>query len=105
MRRRPPRSTLFPYTTLFRSNSDRTEVRKTTQGKSGDGKRAGIECRLHGPERFESDQFVQDHAHAEQVSDRSAILPRNSDHPRDGSEQHAKNTLHAGWKPGNTNVT
>src|SRR2546425_9411972 len=36
MIRRPPRSTLFPYTTLFRSHR-------------GDGRAAGVECRRFGP--------------------------------------------------------
>src|SRR2546429_6003086 len=31
MIRRPPRSTLFPYTTLFRSHCDRREVREVRQ--------------------------------------------------------------------------
>src|SRR5438034_3236255 len=38
MLRRPPRSTLFPYTTLFRSNSfifDRTTVRFGRRGRDG----------------------------------------------------------------------
>src|SRR5439155_17451991 len=32
MRRRPPRSTLFPYTTLFRSQTVRTENREPKRG-------------------------------------------------------------------------
>src|SRR5690348_9655997 len=32
MLRRPPRSTLFPYTTLFRSSSSRTEVKRSRVG-------------------------------------------------------------------------
>src|SRR5258707_4029584 len=35
MIRRPPRSTLFPYTTLFRSSDLRTMI-KTIRGPSGD---------------------------------------------------------------------
>src|SRR3712207_7263478 len=41
MIRRPPRSTLFPYTTLFRSRSERrpasraTAVRRATRGRTG----------------------------------------------------------------------
>src|SRR5438132_9995043 len=42
MIRRPPRSTLFPYTTLFRSNSDlmrpslkNLKIRLSTEGKTG----------------------------------------------------------------------
>src|SRR5260221_9634271 len=35
MIRRPPRSTLFPYTTLFRSLTTADSVRVTVSGKSG----------------------------------------------------------------------
>src|SRR2546430_6170605 len=34
MIRRPPRSTLFPYTTLFRSQARQAEVKKVEQGGS-----------------------------------------------------------------------
>src|SRR2546422_8424715 len=34
MIRRPPRSTLFPYTTLFRSHRRRRELRRTSGGLS-----------------------------------------------------------------------
>src|SRR3712207_8420972 len=34
MIRRPPRSTLFPYTTLFRSGTDVTSVRRVEDGYS-----------------------------------------------------------------------
>src|SRR2546430_9597536 len=34
MIRRPPRSTLFPYTTLFRSGDDRDQRRKTGKGSA-----------------------------------------------------------------------
>src|SRR3712207_9354454 len=37
MIRRPPRSTLFPYTTLFRSKLDSCEARKTKAGASSAG--------------------------------------------------------------------
>src|SRR2546426_7747386 len=38
MIRRPPRSTLFPYTTLFRSRQDRNVVQALAQGRDPDGK-------------------------------------------------------------------
>src|SRR2546430_7368434 len=37
MIRRPPRSTLFPYTTLFRSPCARYRRRRSRQGAMGDG--------------------------------------------------------------------
>src|SRR2546427_536155 len=33
MIRRPPRSTLFPYTTLFRSSRDRRDLRRATEAR------------------------------------------------------------------------
>src|SRR2546425_12959216 len=47
MIRRPPRSTLFPYTTLFRSNVDQAPPRPVTQEGCGNDhlKPAGF-CRL-----------------------------------------------------------
>src|SRR2546429_2532659 len=39
MIRRPPRSTLFPYTTLFRSSFDRNEI---------EPRRSGCSCESHG---------------------------------------------------------
>src|SRR5438034_6312950 len=36
MIRRPPRSTLFPYTTLFRSPSKRPEISPSNTGSSGE---------------------------------------------------------------------
>src|SRR2546429_6995231 len=50
MIRRPPRSTLFPYTTLFRS-----WTRGRIEWKSSDGRRA----RLRSPETPRQDQFSQ----------------------------------------------
>src|SRR3712207_7462459 len=41
MIRRPPRSTLFPYTTLFRSDGGRERV-----GRQGAGAVAGVDARL-----------------------------------------------------------
>src|SRR6266516_8226381 len=44
MIRRPPRSTLFPYTTLFRSRPRRAPVRRRTRqpGRLDSGLRAGV---------------------------------------------------------------
>src|SRR6266508_6894551 len=47
MIRRPPRSTLFPYTTLFRSRPSR------------DGVRPGLERAEHVEERFDRDRLGQ----------------------------------------------
>src|SRR2546426_8696654 len=37
MIRRPPRSTLFPYTTLFRSRQDRDPHRRASEGRADRG--------------------------------------------------------------------
>src|SRR3712207_7043354 len=44
MIRRPPRSTLFPYTTLFRSEGD-----EGRGGEQGDEGRAGLHQKVSGP--------------------------------------------------------
>src|SRR3712207_8406014 len=51
MIRRPPRSTLFPYTTLFRSNGRQKRQTRLTQGKypKKRGKRCGKPVQ---PEQF-----------------------------------------------------
>src|SRR3712207_8332457 len=61
MIRRPPRSTLFPYTTLFRSGRERVAVRASGLGpcREGDLRRVGITvdvplrrgCRVAGRDR------------------------------------------------------
>src|SRR2546425_3618277 len=43
MIRRPPRSTLFPYTTLFRSRAGRGRRSPDDRGR-GDGRRRGAGC-------------------------------------------------------------
>src|SRR5260370_2088490 len=45
MIRRPPRSTLFPYTTLFRSRSARVAEDSLAQGDRSDARRAILEAR------------------------------------------------------------
>src|SRR3712207_8063329 len=47
MRRRPPRSTLFPYTTLFRSGADRLDLERLLAGRVGvlDGVRTRLLAR------------------------------------------------------------
>src|SRR2546430_1832580 len=56
MIRRPPRSTLFPYTTLFRSVTDEIEVADAQEGHGprGGAVRAKEFGGVHPVERFES---------------------------------------------------
>src|SRR2546426_5731271 len=42
MIRRPPRSTLFPYTTLFRSVANHTALFAATQGRRGKAQTDGV---------------------------------------------------------------
>src|SRR2546429_3605863 len=44
MIRRPPRSTLFPYTTLFRSNQPEPHLRLDAFGRSGGGNHFRRRC-------------------------------------------------------------
>src|SRR5229473_1955848 len=50
MIRRPPRSTLFPYTTLFRSGSGSPRRRSPPCGPSGDGPRRAPRSEEHTSE-------------------------------------------------------
>src|SRR5690348_17531148 len=52
MMRRPPRSTLFPYTTLFRSARDRLVARSPSVGR-GTGQRGGARGVAPGNTRSE----------------------------------------------------
>src|SRR5690349_22877959 len=71
MIRRPPRSTLFPYTTLFRS---RSRARTPRQGHQCRGRAAGLgEARAGGP-----DHRVRAGGHPAAVDRKSTRL--NSSH-------------------------
>src|SRR3712207_9414304 len=48
MRRRPPRSTLFPYTTLFRSKADAMSTERTAPGAAGASEGVEPEFQLRG---------------------------------------------------------
>src|SRR6266576_48503 len=50
MIRRPPRSTLFPYTTLFRSPADRGAARPRAVRRRGDARRAAGRSEEHTSE-------------------------------------------------------
>src|SRR3712207_7066156 len=51
MIRRPPRSTLFPYTTLFRSLRHRREVRRRARGRRGRRAHGGARWRIRSLRR------------------------------------------------------
>src|SRR2546427_4694930 len=60
MIRRPPRSTLFPYTTLFRSLCGQSERRPAVQGGARGAHRVPVPARVHGP--LVGDSFHRPHA-------------------------------------------
>src|SRR2546426_7792127 len=61
MIRRPPRSTLFPYTTLFRSHAERPYTRLRRAGrKSGQTTGAG-QGRAQGSEGLRPDRRSEEH--------------------------------------------
>src|SRR5688572_32886305 len=69
MIRRPPRSTLFPYTTLFRSTSDR----QRTDGAEGDGA-AGL---LLGPgHRAVGHGLLRSEEHTSELQSQSNLVCR-----------------------------
>src|SRR2546426_4061056 len=68
MIRRPPRSTLFPYTTLFRSQDDLDGLHDFLPAVCGNGERVGLE-------HVANDVFPHE-PHQEVVDDR----PRSEEH-------------------------
>src|SRR3712207_8378682 len=74
MRRRPPRSTLFPYTTLFRSQQDERPPRRDARPERrrllvGRGRRGQLLVRQRGAARARRDDGPA----------RPAALPRRSE--------------------------
>src|SRR2546427_4693562 len=71
MIRRPPRSTLFPYTTLFRScatAAPRTAAPRGGAGTPGHTRRPGRSCRSPAPSRSEE--------HTSELQSQSKIVCR-----------------------------
>src|SRR3989454_8875000 len=73
MIRRPPRSTLFPYTTLFRSQDDLDGLHDFLPAVCGNGERVGLE-------HVANDVFPHE-PHQEVVDDRPLEVPPD-DPPR-----------------------
>src|SRR3712207_8015058 len=74
MIRRPPRSTLFPYTTLFRSPARRA------RGFWGEGKRSLATCCLLQPSRHAGpdggSDFVRSEEHTSELQSRQYLVCR-----------------------------
>src|SRR5688572_31338417 len=73
MIRRPPRSTLFPYTTLFRSRRRRAHVR-TAQGRAGD--RARQHAREGAPHARVAELDLRSEEHTSELQSQSNIVCR-----------------------------
>src|SRR3712207_6856764 len=79
MIRRPPRSTLFPYTTLFRSRRDEEVIDDEGGERRGDEARA--EARVEGREhdgREEERRRVRGHPRPQRVRDRKSTRLNSS---------------------------
>src|SRR5437867_5421658 len=68
MIRRPPRSTLFPYTTLFRSEADHLELGEQRR-EIRDGENHHTHDDLHRPGAYEEQEEAVDHERDEQDLD------------------------------------
>src|SRR5258708_30728589 len=81
MIRRPPRSTLFPYTTLFRSRSKATSRAKGSHRNLGDlvsGRRRRVLCVYGGPHWEGEEPKPMMHGHEKSEDRKSTRL--NSSH-------------------------
>ena len=76
-------------------NTDGAEVGESAEGEGGDGEAAGGEKTLLGAEVGVGDELVEDGAGAEEVADESGLVPWDSDEPRYGSEEEAKDRVEA----------
>src|SRR3712207_7709056 len=78
MIRRPPRSTLFPYTTLFRSHADMAAARRRT--RSGTRRsRTGTRARLpwsHGVPRSACPATARSEEHTSELQSRQYLVCR-----------------------------
>src|SRR3989440_7108251 len=72
MIRRPPRSTLFPYTTLFRSNSSRVVASASFNGPAGSG------TRRHSP-LIRSARYSRSEEHQLRSEEHTSELQSRSD--------------------------
>src|SRR3712207_7294049 len=86
MIRRPPRSTLFPYTTLFRSDgAARPRAAGRAGGEAGAGRGAGAEARRHAATRLlgleavppgQRDRRLRSEEHTSELQSRQYLVCR-----------------------------
>src|SRR5438105_6301800 len=80
MIRRPPRSTLFPYTTLFRSHSRRRKYSRTTGGSHSSARRSSTEgcpaANRRGRTILFSKRIVRSEEHTSELQSRVDLVCR-----------------------------
>src|SRR3712207_6893228 len=78
MIRRPPRSTLFPYTTLFRSLRERGVVVRRRRGRAVpvDGERRRGEHDGRGGERRDDPEHLRSEEHTSELQSRQYLVCR-----------------------------
>src|SRR3712207_7303540 len=106
MIRRPPRSTLFPYTTLFRSGADTMSLAEKLAAEwearhdvAARGRRIDPAAALQhylSHSRCEEELHHRDHPHPRRTArERSAAEQFAAEHPLLRSEEHTSNSSHA----------
>src|SRR5256886_13642506 len=87
MIRRPPRSTLFPYTTLFRSRAAEHEAREPPDGETGDAEQM-VDRPGDEPEQQRADARQDgDHAALPEVVEPAAAAPAERRAYREAGER------------------
>src|SRR2546422_5525976 len=78
MIRRPPRSTLFPYTTLFRSRcaADARDVPPTSPDNAGHVRAAAGNAHKHQPHRTEAPRLARSEEHTSELQSRLHLVCR-----------------------------
>src|SRR3712207_9435037 len=77
MIRRPPRSTLFPYTTLFRSGRVATSARKSgASSASTAAPPAGVAVMKHSPRSCGRSRAVRSEEHTSELQSRQYLVCR-----------------------------
>src|SRR5437899_8930906 len=97
MIRRPPRSTLFPYTTLFRSRSSaprrcRGAIRRRPRPPAAAGRRSRARSEEHTSELQSLRHLVCRLLLEKKKNERERSLPRVQTTVRDGGEHHLLET-------------
>src|SRR5688572_31103565 len=78
MKRRPPRSTLFPYTTLFRSEPQRrfTVTAGTSYGRPASKSAMRARLRLSSPAWFVAPKTTRSEEHTSELQSQSNLVCR-----------------------------